>query len=56
MGYGNENLMTQIDLPDGSHNYFSYDADGKRTSIGDSEGSVISGVGHIPLSSPRWPG
>ncbi len=36
--FDHENLMTRVDFPDGSHNYFSYDADGKRTSIGDSEG------------------
>ncbi len=36
--FDHENLMTQIDFPDGSHNYFSYDADGKRTSKGDTEG------------------
>jgi RHS repeat-associated protein len=33
-----ENLLRQIDLPDGAHNYFTYDADGKRVSKQDSEG------------------
>jgi len=33
-----ENLLRQIDLPGGAHNYFSYDADSKRISKQDSEG------------------
>jgi RHS repeat-associated protein len=33
-----ENLMTQVDLPDGGHNYFAYDADGKRVEKRDGDG------------------
>ena len=33
-----ENLLTQVDLPNGGHSYFAYDADGKRVEKRDSEG------------------
>jgi YD repeat-containing protein len=37
-GYDAENLLRQIDLPDGAHNYFTYDADSKRVSKQDGDG------------------
>ena len=36
--WDHENLMTRLDLPDGGHSYFAYDADSKRVSKRDSEG------------------
>ncbi len=36
--WDHENLMTRIDFPDASHNYFAYDADSKRVEKRDSEG------------------
>ncbi|MEA3401437.1 MAG: hypothetical protein U9R79_09390 [Armatimonadota bacterium] len=36
--WDHENLMTRLDLPDGGHTYFAYDADSKRVSKRDSDG------------------
>jgi RHS repeat-associated protein len=36
--WDHENLMTRLDLPDGGHNYFAYDADSKRVSKRDADG------------------
>ena len=33
-----ENLMTRVDFPDASHNYFAYDADSKRVEKWDGDG------------------
>ena len=36
--WDHENLMTRIDLPEGAHSYFGYDADSKRVSKRDADG------------------